>query len=135
YLRTVGYEEETQLEITGGCPLPVWLWDVTQVPTGGDTVVAPGVPGESRIFSIEEQEGGRAQMVVKCFDAGGRRDCQPAPYACRRDTRDACGELACASPTLSGGGRLRVSWKTRLCAFSGRREEIHGLRARITGAP
>lgn len=130
YLRSVGYEEEAHLEITGGCPVPVWLRAMTQVRRDADfSQVSRGAT--ARVLCVEEQDSGRAQLIVRSFDAGGARDCQGVPCSCRPDTGDDSGELSCSSPALSGGGRQRLTWATSLCAFSGRREEIHAFRARI----
>jgi hypothetical protein len=160
YLRKVGYEEETALEIAGGCPVPVWLWNVTQVRPGAEVRVplrkrseAPGSHGTCevmtllgsqtqrvgipvdeaapRILCVEEQESGRAQLLVKGFESGGTRDGQDSLVECRWGRWDGAGEFSCTSPVVNGGGRLRIQWKTTLCAFSGRREEILSLCTRL----
>jgi hypothetical protein len=160
YLRKAGYEEEASLEIAGGSPVPVWLWNVTHVLPGAEVRVPPkhrgGTPGTgegltvmslvgsrpqrlripagqagSRILCVEEQEQGRAQLLVKGFEQGDEHDGQDSLVECRWGRRDGGGEFSCASPPVNGGGRLRLQWKTTLCAFSGRREEVLSLGARL----
>ena len=110
-----------------------------------------------RIVSLEEREAGRAQLVVKDFEGddggaataaktgGGRPNAAEYQNAAEyrgRVGRDGaliecrwgdqpCGEFSCASPVARSGGRKRVLWKTTLCAFSGRTEEIRALATRI----
>jgi hypothetical protein len=86
-----------------------------------------------RILSLEEREAGRAQLVVKDFEGteamGTSRD--SAVVECRWGGQDACGELTCASPVVIAGGKKRLLWKTSLCAFSGRTEEVRAFASRI----
>jgi hypothetical protein len=156
FLRKAGYEEEITLEINGGSPAPVWLWNVTQVrpgarvrvplhgaPEGGcaamsllgshqQRVVIPVADAARRILCIEEQDAGRAQLLVKDFQSAGTREGQDWLVDCRWGRRDGAGEFSCTSPVVSGKGKLRLQWKTSLCAFSGRREEILSLGAGLS---
>jgi hypothetical protein len=89
-----------------------------------------GGPG-GRILCLEEREAGRAQLLVKDFEkveTGGR----PGPLVeCRWAGGENPGELSCASPSLPASGKRRILWKTSLCAFSGRSEEIRAFAAKL----
>jgi hypothetical protein len=114
-----------------------------------------------RIVSLEEREAGRAQLVVKDFEGsddamnatesrgrpnateyrGGPNATRPnatesrgrdgALVECRWGGQDASGEFSCASPAVGPGGKRRLLWKTSLCAFSGRAEEVRAFASRI----
>ena len=133
----------------------MWLWNVTQVPPEAEVrvplrapqgncavmslsgqrpqrVTIPVGEGASRILCVEDHEAGRAQLLVKSFDPGGERGTQDSLVECRWGGRDGAAEFSCTSPVVNGGGRLRILWKTSLCAFSGRREEILSLCSRLS---
>jgi hypothetical protein len=129
YLRAVGFEEEAYLEIAGG--VPVSLWSATQVRPDAELHALPVAGGDSVLLAVEEQESGRAQLIARRFNGTGPRDPAVPPSACRADAPDGSAEIACSSSTLSGGGKQRLTWRTSLCAFSGRREEILAFRSRI----
>jgi hypothetical protein len=171
WLRQAGYQEEAALEVSGDSPVPVWLWNITQVRAGAEvrvplhekaesaclarlppeavliargcalmTVRAGraqkiGFAGEEtrvpRILSFEEREAGRAQLVVKDFEGSGVGGRDSAVVECRWGGKDACGEVSCASPAVIAGGKKRLLWKTSLCAFSGRTEEVRAFASRI----
>jgi len=94
-----------------------------------------------RIVSMEEREGGRAQLVVKDFEGAEGAISRPnatgdsgrdGPLVeCRWGGQEACGELSCVSPVAGAGGKKRILWKTSMCAFSGRTEEIRAFASRI----
>jgi hypothetical protein len=180
WLRQAGYQEEAALEVSGDSPVPVWLWNITQVRAGAEVRVPLHEKAESaclarlppeavfiakgcalmtlrggrvqkigftaeearvtRILSIEEREGGRAQLVVKDFEgsesgpnAAEDRGRDGALVECRWGGPEACGEFSCASPAAGAGGRKRILWKTSMCAFSGRTEEVRAFATRIIG--
>ena len=92
-------------------------------------VAIPGSDAASRILCVEERESGRAQLLVKDFGTeegrgGARVDCRPG------GTGDAI-EFSCTSPGIGPTGRRRILWKTSLCAFSGRNDEIQAFSERI----
>ena len=90
-----------------------------------------------RIVSLEDREAGRAQLLVKDFEGsdGGSGSAAEgrdgALVECRWGGQDACGEFSCASPAAGSGGKKRLLWRTSLCAFSGRAEEVRALASRI----
>jgi len=93
-------------------------------------VEIPGADAGSRILCVEERESGRAQLLVRDFGTAeeGPGD---APVDCRfGGTGDAI-EFSCFSPVVGPTGRRRVLWKTSLCAFSGRNDEIQAFAERI----
>ena len=92
-------------------------------------IAIPGSDAVRRILCLEERESGRAQLLVKDFGAEEGRD--DALVDCRPGgTADAI-EFSCTSPAVGPAGRKRVLWKTSLCAFSGRNDEIQAFAERI----
>jgi hypothetical protein len=91
WLRQAGYEEETTLELEGGCACPVWLWNITQVRAGaevrvplrrywGDTALSKlpsgsvGVADNCAVVSFKGNYGVR--IGVNAADAGSRIICR-----------------------------------------------------------
>jgi hypothetical protein len=83
----------------------------------------------NRILCLEERESGRSQLLVKDFGTEEGRD--DARVDCRFGGLGDAIEFSCSSPTVGPTGRKRVLWKTSLCAFSGRNDEIQAFAARI----
>ena len=90
WLRQAGYEEETTLDLEGGCPCPVWLWNITQVRAGaevriplrrywGDTALSQLPPGSVGLVdncAVVRFQGTRSiRVAVDAADAGSRIIC------------------------------------------------------------
>jgi len=92
-------------------------------------VEIPGADAVSRILCLEERESGRAQLLVKDFGTEeGRED---AMVDCRFGGSGDAIQFSCTSPAAGPTGKRRVLWKTSLCAFSGRNDEIQAFAERI----
>jgi hypothetical protein len=94
-----------------------------------EKVEIPGADAGNRILCLEERESGRAQLLVKDFAREEGRD--DARVDCRTGGMPDTIEFSCCSPALGSTGKRRVVWKTSLCAFSGRSDEIQAFAARI----
>jgi hypothetical protein len=144
WLRRAGYEEETTLEVDGERPACLWLWNCTQVPPDAEFRLsdrasangewnARGDHAETGYIAlcIERTEQGRAHLVAKRFDPDGTTcDRQPL-LSCHQGDSRVTGEFSCSSASLPSHGKQRILWKTGLCAYSGRIDEIEALAARI----
>ena len=90
WLRQAGYEEETTLDLEGGCACPVRLWNITQVRAGaevrvplrrywGDTALSelpPGSVGLADNCAVVCFQGNRSiRVAVDAADAGSRIIC------------------------------------------------------------
>lgn len=171
WLRQAGYEEESILEVSGECRVPVWLWNLTQVRVGAevrvplrkrwvDTSLAtmptsalafadncaviclkspqssgvgiPGTEARTRILCLEERESGRAQLLVKDFEGEAAEGREGALVECRWGHKEDSVEFSCSSPAVGPTGKRRVLWRTSLCAFSGRSDEIRAFASRLS---
>ena len=153
WMPQAGYEEETSLEASFDLPVRVWLWNLTQVPGLGevrlpllreDSQVVPlagAVPVRVRLTAEEvadrilwtsDREAGRAVLVLRRFEKLDGADPEQRAVECRFEPVLGCGELSCVSRALGPVRRGRLSWKTSLCAFTGRRDEILALADRLS---
>ncbi|MGA2477268.1 MAG: hypothetical protein ABSG63_00790, partial [Spirochaetia bacterium] len=88
----------------------------------------------SRIICREDHEGGRSQLLVKDFTRDGADARGPGLIECRWDGTRGHGEFSCSSPAAGpGSSRQRISWRTTLCAFSGRSDAVRAFSARLAG--
>jgi hypothetical protein len=121
WLRRAGWEEELDLEVPGGCPVPVQLWSLTQVPPASETLAGP-----LRLAGIEDGDSERARLIVKTASAGSASVAEPALPSVRARPL----ELSFLSPPLPPRGR-RLRWKTSTWSFSGRSAEIRQFASRL----
>jgi hypothetical protein len=91
----------------------------------------PGPDAGTRILCLEERDAGRAQLLVKDFGREDGKDKEDALVECRFGGNDDTVEFSCSSPAVGPTGRRRILWKTSLCAFSGRSDEIQAFATRI----
>jgi hypothetical protein len=100
---------------------------------GGRPLRVRARPAEvaSRIICRVDLEAGRSQLLVKDFARDGADERGPGFIECRWGGPRGHGEFSCWSPAAPPGGRQRIRWKTSLCAFSGRRETVRELAARL----
>jgi hypothetical protein len=87
----------------------------------------------SRIICREDHEAGRSQLLVKDFTREGADASGDGLIECRWEGARGRGEFSCRSPAVGPGGKRRISWKTSLCAFSGRSDAVRVLAARLAG--
>jgi len=132
WLRRAGCEEELELELEGSCPVPVRLWNITQVPPGSEIMEGPAGSGR-RILCLEDPDSERARLLVRASTAsdgpgggvaGGQVPGGASPWSGRKPAAGAPGELFLLSPPLTPGAKRRLVWKTSMCGFSGRSTEI-----------
>ena len=139
WLRQAGYAEETTLEVSGEIPPEAWLWSLIQVPAGAEVRAAAPADEDGKILCIEERDEGRGHLIVREFEAAGTGGRPPAgnpPGArplpgWRFSPGQDSGELSCISPSAGPRDRRRITWKTKLFAFSGRIEELRTASSRI----
>jgi hypothetical protein len=121
WLRRAGWEEELDLEVPGGCPVPVQLWSLTQVPPASETLAGP-----LRLAGIEDGDSERARLIVKTASSGSASVAEPPLPSVRARPL----ELSFISPPLPPRGR-RLRWKTSTWSFSGRSAEIRQFASRL----
>jgi hypothetical protein len=68
---------------------------------------------------------------VKAAEPGAETEPADAGAEFSLAAGDACREVSCLSPPAAG--RPRLVWRTSLCMFSGRTEEVETLAARLAG--
>ena len=117
WLRRAGCEEERELELEGSCPVPVRLWNITQVPPGSEIMDGPAGKGR-RILCLEDADSERARLLVRASSAGDGAPGDGWPWTGRKPAAGAPGELFLLSPPP--GVKRRLVWKTSTCGFSGR---------------
>ncbi len=108
--------------------------DCAVISMRGPQAIRVGIPGSdagTRILCLEERDAGRAQLLVKDFGREDGKDRENALVDCRFDGNADSVEFSCSSPAVGPTGKRRVLWKTSLCAFSGRSDEIQAFAARI----
>jgi hypothetical protein len=130
WLRSAGYREEVVLEVTGDRPDAVRLWNLTQVPAGAQLRV-PADGANTRVLSLDERDGHAHLLVKDC--AREASDGEPL-VECRPGSASQPGEISCSSPPLVTSGKGRILWRTSLCAFSGRVEEVRAFAHRLGGS-
>jgi hypothetical protein len=140
WLRRAGYEEETALELDGDRPQDVRLLSLVDVPldaeghapAGGDGRLGMGgaldgahpAPARSPVLALQRGEQGRDLLVARGFDDGAAPGEASVTIARRHGAE--VREIACTSGPAPGG-RHKLLWRTRLCAFSGRAEEVQAV--------
>jgi len=128
WLRRAGYEEETTLEVDGERPAHVGLWSFTLVGAGAEF----RLPRHGSLaVCIQRRESGRAHLLAKRFGEAGNKSCPEPLVACRAGDPQAAGEISCSTASVPSHGKQKLLWKTSLCAFSGRIDEIEAIAARI----
>jgi hypothetical protein len=131
WLRRAGYSEESLLEVLGDKPDRLRLWNLTQVPAGSLLAGAqlPAAARQARILCVRERDG-HAQLLVKDFSREPSENHLEQPSESRKG-EEGSREMSCCSPVLRAQGKGRILWKTSLCAFSGRGEEVRAFAARL----
>jgi hypothetical protein len=131
WLRRAGCVEETRLSVSGPCPPQARLASYTQVPataSGHASIRAPGKGMVSGVLCIVPGESGHSQLIVKVSDAPSEEGA--ALLESRWGGRGTAREVSCLSAPM--GRASRLVWKTSLCVFSGRSEEIEAMAARLS---
>jgi hypothetical protein len=129
-LRRAGYEEETLLQCSGACPPGTRLTCFTQAVSRGRvrvTLRGRDGAGVSGVFCIVPAEPGHSQLLAKGSHAIGASHLLDP----RWEERGGSFEISCSSPPV--GTQRKLAWRTSLCVYSGRTEEIEALAARISG--
>jgi hypothetical protein len=130
WLRRAGFEEELELELEGSCPVPVRLWNITQVPPGSEITEGPAGGGR-RVICLEDPDSERARLLVRISSASDGETGGFGPWPGRKPAAGAPGEFFLLSPPIPPGAKRRLSWKTSTCAFSGRSAEIRRFASRM----
>jgi hypothetical protein len=123
WLRRAGCEEELELELLGACPVPVRLWNITQVPPGSEITEGPAGSGR-RILCLEDPDSERARLLVRTSTASDGEADEAGPWPGRKPAAGAPAEFFLLSPPLGPGAKRRLVWKTSTCGFSGRSAEV-----------
>jgi hypothetical protein len=80
---------------------------------------------DARVLCFQERDAGRAQLLVKEFERTTAAAYDGPLVECSRGREGGAGEFACFSPAAGGSsGERRIQWRSSLCAFSGRSEEV-----------
>jgi hypothetical protein len=127
WLRRAGCEEELELELEGACPVPVRLWNITQVPPGSEITEGPSGSGR-RILCLEDPDSEHARLLVRTSTAPGGETQGSSdgagPWPGRTPAAGAPGEFFLLSPPLRPGSTRKLVWRTSTCGFAGRSAEI-----------
>jgi hypothetical protein len=123
WLRRAGCEEEIELEILGASPVPVRLWNITQVPPGSEITEGPAGSGR-RILCLEDPDSERARLLVRTSSASGGETEGAGPWPGPKPAAGAPAEFFLLSPAVVPGAKGRLVWKTSTCGFSGRSAEV-----------
>jgi hypothetical protein len=130
WLRRAGCEEELELELEDACPVPVRLWNVTQVPPGSEITEGPSGGGR-RIVCMEDVDSEHARLLVKVSSASEGETAEAGRWPGRTPDAGAPGEFFLLSPALHPGAKRRLSWRTSTCGLSGRSAEVRRFAARM----
>jgi hypothetical protein len=122
FLRRAGCEEEIELQILGACPVPVRLWNITQVPPGSEITERATAAGRV-VLCLEDADSDHARLLVRASStSGGEADA--GPWTRHAHAPGAPTELAFLSAAAERGAKRRVTLKTSTCGFSGRSAEV-----------
>ena len=127
FLRRAGCEEDIELEILGACPVPVRLWNITQVPPGSEIMERATAAGGRTVLCLQDADSDHARLFVRSSAGPCGEEAETGPWPARAHAPGAPTELFFTSLACERGARRRVVLRTLTCGFSGRSAEIRRL--------